>query len=164
MILIILIIKNKLINNIRLMNKILIEEIKKISKIIMKLVQCSSQNCGKLFNKLKKDKETYNKYLKANTEIDIIKKEKLLNEIYKNKLVYEYNNCIIINCKNIYIESLDILEKIINISSHSNEIKINIINILNKIKKIFKFKNLSKKKINEVIINFSLLQSLLKSI
>jgi hypothetical protein len=67
-----------------------------------KLQACSSKNCSDLKMKLMNDKKYIAIDAKYKSEKNEKKKDKLLDTISKNELLYNYNKCILNNCKKIF--------------------------------------------------------------
>jgi len=145
------------------MDKKLNSEMQKMIGVISELSMCSTQKCGESRKKMIENKEIYKQYLQANLEIDIKKKEKLLKEVYKNKLVYDYNHCIFNNCKKMYHDLLKVLESFIGIIKFPKETKMEISKNVKKIKSLLNSKNINDDKINEILTLFIIIQSFLKS-
>ena len=91
------------------------ENVLKLMKTTGELTACYSKNCGVLKIKLMDDKE----YLALNTQYIKMKqskkKDKLLDKLNENEVLYNYNRCILKNCKNIYKNLLNIMK--INLST-----------------------------------------------
>jgi len=130
-------------------------------KLISQISICSSKNCSESKTKMMNDTEIFQKYMKANLEPDVKKKTELLNKIYKNKLVYEYNNCLFKHCSKLYVELINIIEKIINLKQLPKEKKDLLNKLIKEIKKDVKSPKISNEKINRILNNFNILQSLI---
>jgi hypothetical protein len=143
--------------------KLMQDTTNKMFGVIANLSTCSAKKCGDARKKMMENKNVYQQYLIANSEIDIKKKQKLLNDIYKNKLVYDYNNCIFNNCKNMYKDLVKVFKTFIEIAPFSKENKNKINDYLIKIEKILKIKNISNAEINEILKYFIIIQGLIKS-
>ena len=86
------------------------ENVLNLMKKTGELTACYSKNCGILKIKLTDDKE----YVSLNTEYIKMKqskkKDKLLDKLSENEVLYNYNRCILKNCKNIYKNLLNIMK------------------------------------------------------
>lgn len=126
---------------------------------ILNLSMCANKNCMESRQKLMNNKKVYEKLLSANLEMNTAKKEKLLSEIYKNKLVFDYNNCIFTNCKKMYLNLIKFIEKTLNSTPYPKEKKDKINKLIKEIKTIFNDKILTHDKINKILMNFAIIQS-----
>jgi alkyl hydroperoxide reductase subunit AhpF len=90
------------------------ENVLKLMKTTGELTACYSKNCGVLKIKLMDDKD----YVALNTEYKNMKpskkKDKLLDKLNENETLYNYNKCILKNCKNIYKNLLNIMKINVN--------------------------------------------------
>ena len=96
-------------------NKKLNENVSKLMKKTAELATCYSNKCGVLKNKLQEDKDYMSSIIQSITMNKSKKKDKLLDKLSKNELLYNYNKCILKNCKNIYKNLLNIMK--INLST-----------------------------------------------
>lgn len=96
------------------MDKDFSKNINKMLKLSVNMSMCSSKKCEELKIKLAKDKQYLTNYLKYKTEINAQKKEKLLEELSNNELLYKYNKCIIKNCKKISKQLLHSIKLILD--------------------------------------------------
>jgi hypothetical protein len=95
-------------------NKKFNQNISKLMKKTAELATCYSNKCGVLKNKLEEDKDYMTTIIQAITMNKSKKKDKLLDKLSKNELLYNYNKCILKNCKNIYKNLLNIMKININ--------------------------------------------------
>ena len=91
-------------------NKKLNENVSKLMKKTAELATCYSNKCGVLKNKLEEDKDYMSSIIQSITMNKSKKKDKLLDKLSKNELLYNYNKCILKNCKNIYKNLLNIMK------------------------------------------------------
>jgi|694.fasta_scaffold02753_39 hypothetical protein len=96
-------------------NKKFNQNISKLMKKTAELATCYSNKCGVLKNKLEEDKDYMTTIIQAITMNKSKKKDKLLDKLSKNELLYNYNKCILKNCKNIYKNLLNIIKINLNI-------------------------------------------------
>ena len=108
------------------MNKEFPKNINEMMKILFSLMKCSRKNCLEKKKKILADKELVIKYKQAELINDREQKIKVLTELGKNNLLYEYDKCVIKNCKRILIDLIGILKKnmknIPNINSNFNKL------------------------------------------
>ena len=108
------------------MNKEFPKNINEMMKILFSLMKCSRKNCLEKKKKILADKELVIKYKQAELINDREQKIKVLTELGKNNLLYEYDKCVIKNCKRILIDLIGILNKnlknIPNINSNFNKL------------------------------------------
>lgn len=108
------------------MNKEFPKNINEIMNIVFSLMECSRKNCLEKKKKILADKELVIKYKQAELIKDREQKIKVLTELGKNNLLYEYDKCVIKNCKRILIDLIGILKKnmkyIPNINSNFNKL------------------------------------------
>jgi len=88
------------------MDKKAFNDLYKLMRETSKLQTCSSKNCSDLKIKLMNDKYKSEKNEK--------KKDKLLDTISKNELLYNYNKCILNNCKKIFKNFLNVIKVVFN--------------------------------------------------
>jgi hypothetical protein len=152
-----------IINSIirKIMDVKLLNEIK---TLIVSMAMCAFDNCKETRKKINDNLKIENKFKNAMFENNVNKKDKLLTEIYKNKLVYNYNKCIFKNCKIIYDSFLDKIEKIIIIPQFSKTKKEKINKYLKDIKTIFKSKKIDIKTINTIIKNSEMIGKIINKI
>jgi hypothetical protein len=141
-----------------------IKLLNEIKTIIVTMAMCAFDNCKETRKKINDNLKIEDKFKNAMFENDVNKKNKLLTEIYKNKLVYNYNKCIIKNCKIIYNDFLDKIEKIISIPQFPKNKKEQINNYLKDIKTIFKSKKTNIKTINIIIKNSEIIGKIINKI
>lgn len=124
------------------MNKEFPKNINEIMNILFSLMECSRKNCLEKKKKLLADSELVIKYKQAELIKDREQKIKVLTELGKNNLLYEYDKCVIKNCKRILIDLINIFKKnmkyIPNINSNFN-------NLIKDNELILKKKDLTKK-------------------
>ena len=96
-------------------NKKFNQNISKLMKKTAELATCYSNKCGVLKNKLEEDKDYMSSIIQSITMNKSKKKDKLLDKLSKNEMLYNYNKCILENCKKIYKNSLNIMKININI-------------------------------------------------
>ena len=108
------------------MNKEFPKNINEMMNIVFSLMECSKKNCLEKKKKLLADKELVIKYKEAELIKDREQKIKVLTELGKNNLLYEYDKCVIKNCKRILIDLINIFKKnmeyIPNINSKFNKL------------------------------------------
>jgi hypothetical protein len=141
-----------------------IKLLNEIKTLIVTMAMCAFDNCKETRKKINDNLKIENKFKNAMFENDVNKKDELLTEIYKNKLVLNYNKCIIKNCKIIYNDFLNKIEKIINIPQFPKNKKEKINNYLKDIKTIFKSKKTNIKIINTIIKNSELIGKIINKI
>ena len=88
------------------MDKKAFNDLYKLMRETSKLQTCSSKNCSDLKIKLMNDKYKSEKNEK--------KKDKLLDTISKNELLYNYNKCILNNCKKIFKKFFNIIKVVLD--------------------------------------------------
>lgn len=93
------------------MNKEFPKNINEIMNILFSLMECSRKNCLEKKKKLLADSELVIKYKQAELIKDREQKIKVLTELGKNNLLYEYDKCVIKNCKKILIDIINIFKK-----------------------------------------------------
>lgn len=125
------------------MNKDFAKKMDEITKIAFELIKCSNQNCTAQKNKMMANKKAATLYIKYKTESNRENKIKLLDEIYKNKIIYEYNKCMIKNCKTIYNDIIKFLRSLIAIIPHTNPISKELENMITELEKIYNKDNLT---------------------
>jgi hypothetical protein len=89
-------------------------------------------------------------YIKYTTEPNRENKIKLLDEIYKNNIIYKYNKCMIKNCKLIYNDIIKFLRSLNTKTSQDNKINEDIETMISEIEKLYNKKNLTKKDYNKI--------------
>ena len=108
------------------MNKEFPKNINEMMNMLFSLMECSKKNCLEKKKKLLADSELVIKYKQAELIKDREQKIKVLTELGKNNLLYEYDKCVIKNCKRILIDLIGILKKnmknIPNINSNFNKL------------------------------------------
>ena len=108
------------------MNKEFPKNINEMMNMLFSLMECSIKNCLEKKKKLLADSELVIKYKQAELIKDREQKIKVLTELGKNNLLYEYDKCVIKNCKRILIDLIGILNKnlknIPNINSNFNKL------------------------------------------
>ena len=108
------------------MNKEFPKNINEMMNMLFSLMKCSRKNCLEKKKKILADKELVIKYKQAELINDREQKIKVLTELGKNNLLYEYDKCVIKNCKRILIDLIGILNKnlknIPNINSNFNKL------------------------------------------
>ena len=108
------------------MNKEFPKNINEMMNMLFSLMECSIKNCLEKKKKLLADSELVIKYKQAELIKDREQKIKVLTELGKNNLLYEYDKCVIKNCKRILIDLIGILKKnmknIPNINSNFNKL------------------------------------------
>ena len=131
------------------------ENVLNLMKKTGELTACYSKNCGILKIKLTDDKD----YISLNTEYKNMKqskkKDKLLDKLSENEVLYNYNRCILKNCKNIYKNLLNIMKININIL-HKTYPKYKEMNYyISELEKLINVKTLLTKEENKLFIKNS---------
>jgi hypothetical protein len=136
-------------------NKKLNENVSKLMKKTAELATCYSNKCGVLKNKLEEDKDYMSSIIQSITMNKSKKKDKLLDKLSKNELLYNYNKCILKNCKKIYKNLLNILKININIL-HKTYPKYKEMNYyISELEKLINVKTLLTKEENKLFIKNS---------
>jgi hypothetical protein len=117
-------------------------------KILFEISECSKKNCSVEKNKMMTNKKTDELYNKFNAETNNENKIKLLDEIYKNKIIYKYNKCMIKNCKSIYNDIIKFLRSLNTVNTDNNKLNEDIETMISQIEKLYNKKNLTKKDYN----------------
>ena len=76
---------------------------------VFSLMECSHKNCKKQKQDLENDKVLYKKYAELKLETNYKKKIELINELSKNDIMFEYDKCVLVNCKKMFYELMTIL-------------------------------------------------------
>jgi hypothetical protein len=126
------------------MDKEFSEKIGEMMKIMFEISECSKKNCSAEKNKMMANKKTAELYNKYNRETNHENKIKLLNQIYKNNLIYKYNKCVVKHCKKIFNDYINFFRSFISIIPDSNSKRAKLENMITEIEKIFINDNLSK--------------------
>ena len=66
------------------------------------------------------NKKTGPLYIAYTTETDTHKKLKLLNELSKNNIAYQYDKCVVNHCKKIFKDLMKLLRTFISVIPHTN--------------------------------------------
>ena len=131
------------------------ENVLKLMKTTGKLTACYSKKCGVLKIKLMDDKE----YLALNTEYKNMKpsekKDKLLDELSEIEVLYNYNRCILKNCKNIYKNLLNIMKININTLPKTNHEYKEANDIISELEKLMNSKEVFTKEVNKLYLKNS---------
>ena len=136
-------------------NKKLNENISKLMKKTAELATCYSNKCGVLKNKLQEDKDYMSSIIQSITMNKSKKKDKLLDKLSKNEMLYNYNKCILKNCKSIYKNLLNIMKININIL-HKTYPKYKEMNYyISELEKLINVKTLLTKEENKLFIKNS---------
>jgi hypothetical protein len=124
-----------MLNNRRMDKKDALK-IEEMMKIAFSMMACSAKSCSVQKKEIMSNPVTSKLYMEYSLEKDINKKIKLLKQLNKHNIVYEYDACVLKNCK-------DILKSLINIikgnvdkipKTNVNHKKLTtLINMLNKI-------------------------------
>jgi len=130
------------------MNKEFTEKIGQMIKIMFELNECVKKNCSVEKNNIITNKKSAALYLKYTTEQNRENKIKLLDEIYKNKIIYKYNKCMIKNCKSIYNDIIKFLRSLNTVNTDNNKLNEDIETMISEIEKLYNKKNLTKKDYN----------------
>ena len=124
------------------------DKLNDIMKASISLLECSNKNCIEHKKKLMANKELYEKYMAYNKEFDKTKKLQILTDLAKHNIMFEYNKCILKNCKNMYKELMiltsSIFEKIPKTDPNYNKLN----KIFDHYKKIINKHNLTIKDYN----------------
>jgi len=136
-------------------NKKFNQNISKLMKKTAELATCYSNKCGVLKNKLEEDKDYMTTIIQSITMNKSKKKDKLLDKLSKNELLYNYNKCILKNCKSIYKNFLNIMKININIL-HKTHPKYKEMNYyISELEKLINVKTLLTKEENKLFIKNS---------
>ena len=136
-------------------NKKLNENVSKLMKKTAELATCYSNKCGVLKNKLEEDKDYMTTIIQSITMNKSKKKDKLLDKLSKNELLYNYNKCILKNCKSIYKNFLNIMKINLNIL-HKTYPKYKEMNYyISELEKLINVKTLLTKEENKLFIKNS---------
>lgn len=127
------------------MNKEFPKNINEIMNIVFSLMECSRKNCLEKKKKLLADSELVIKYKQAELIKDREQKIKVLTELGKNNLLYEYDKCVIKNCKKILIDIINIFKKNMKYMKYIPNINSNFNNLIKDNELILKKKDLTKK-------------------
>lgn len=141
-----------------------IKLLNEIKTIIVSMAICAFDNCKETRKKINDNLKIEDKFKNAMFENNVNRKDKLLTEIYKNKLVYNYNKCIIKNCKIVYNDFLNKIEKIINIPQFPKNKKEQINSYLKNLKIVFKSNKINIKNINIIIKNSEIIGKIINKI
>jgi hypothetical protein len=119
-------------------------DVYKLMQETSKLQACSSKNCSDLKMKLMNDKKFIAIDAKYKSEKNEKKKDKLLDTISKNELLYNYNKCILNNCKKIFKKFFNIIKVVLNKipKSHPDYDKLH--KMIGELEDFFKLKNMTK--------------------
>lgn len=140
------------------------EKIGEMIKIMVEIVKCSKINCSAQENKMNTNKKTAALVKKYNTEPNNENKIKLINEISKNNLIYEYSKCVVKNCKKIFDDYIKFLKSFINILPDNNPKREKFEKFITELEKIFNSSKLSKSQFKISAKNIAELKSLITSI
>ena len=138
------------------------KELNELMTIALTLIKCSKEKCTTTQQKMMQDKEILKEIIVVNLESNLAKKKNLIEKLNKNKLVYENNKCILNNCLEIYKKLLIIVNTAFTKLPLSIEVKNEGIRLLNNTRKLLATSNIKEKDILKIIINFTLIQELLK--
>ena len=131
------------------------ENVSKLMKKTAELATCYSNKCGVLKNKLEEDKDYMSSIIQSITMNKSKKKDKLLDKLSKNEMLYNYNKCILKNCKSIYKNLLNIMKININIL-HKTYPKYKEMNYyISELEKLINVKTLLTKEENKLFIKNS---------
>jgi uncharacterized protein YqgQ len=135
------------------MSKEFSEKMGEMIKIMFELNECAKKNCSSEKNNIMANKKTAELYIKYTTETNNENKIKLLNQIYKNNIIHDYNKCMIKNCKTIYNDIIKFLRSLNIATSQDNKINEDIETMINEIEKLYNKSNLTKKDYNTISKN-----------
>ena len=131
------------------------ENVLKLMKTTGELTACYSKNCGVLKIKLMDDKE----YLALNTEYKNMKptekKDNLLDKLNENEVLYNYNKCILKNCKNIYKNLLNIMKINLKTLPKTNHEYKEANDIISELEKLMNSKEVFTKEVNKLFLKNS---------
>jgi len=126
------------------MDKEFAKKIGEMMKILFEISECSKKNCSAEKNKMMANKKTAELYNKFNAETNNENKIKLLNQIYKNNLIYKYDKCVVKHCNKIFNNFMKFLRSFISIIPSSNPKRAKLENMITELEKLFINENLSK--------------------
>ena len=136
-------------------NKKFNQNISKLMKKTAELATCYSNKCGVLKNKLEEDKDYMTTIIQSITMNKSKKKDKLLDKLSKNELLYNYNKCILKNCKKIYKNLLNIIKINLNILPKTYPKYKEMIYYISELEKLINSKTLLTKEENKLFIKNS---------
>ena len=136
-------------------NKKFNQNISKLMKKTAELATCYSNKCGVLKNKLQEDKDYMSSIIQSITMNKSKKKDKLLDKLSKNELLYNYNKCILKNCKKIYKNLLNIIKINLNILPKTYPKYKEMIYYISELEKLINSKTLLTKEENKLFIKNS---------
>ena len=139
------------------------KKIGQLMKLSFELIDCSKKNCSKQKKKLMTNKKTGPLYIAYTTETDTHKKLKLLNELSKNNIAYQYDKCVVNHCKKIFKDLMKLLRTFISVIPHTNPKREKLDNMLTKLEKLFTTDKLTKKDYKIYTKNITELMGSLKS-
>ena len=137
------------------MDKKDINDVYKLMQETSKLQACSSKKCSDLKMKLMNDKKYIAINAKYKSEKNEKKKDKLLDTISKNELLYNYNKCILKNCKNIYKNLLNIMKLNLNTLPKTHPKYKDINNFISELEKLMSTKTTLTKEENKLFLKNS---------
>jgi hypothetical protein len=126
------------------MDKKDINDVYKLMQETSKLQACSSKNCTDLKMKLMNDKKYIAINAKYKSEKNEKKKDKLLDTISKNELLYNYNKCVLNNCKKIFKNFLNVIKLVLNKLPKSTPDYDKLHKMIGELDDFFKLKNITK--------------------
>jgi isocitrate/isopropylmalate dehydrogenase len=110
-------------------------QLNKILKVAFEIMNCSKKHCLEKRDKIMNNKETAALFMQYNAEKNTNKKIKLLAKLNEdNNIIYEYDKCVFMNCKNGMKDLMTIFKKHVEEipKTHPNYKKLhNIVNSLN---------------------------------
>jgi hypothetical protein len=126
------------------MDKKAFNDVYKLMQETSKLQACSSKKCSDLKMKLMNDKKYIAINAKYKSEKNEKKKDKLLDTISKNELLYNYNKCILNNCKKIFKNFLNVIKLVLNKLPKSTPDYDKLHKMIGELEDFFKLKNITK--------------------
>lgn len=126
------------------MNKQL-ELITDIMSSVILLAKCSKTNCLEQKKRLEANKILFEKYKNVKNEPNKQKRDKIINELHKDNIIYEYDKCIIKHCKKMYLDIIIIIKKYVNALPPNNPARIKLNTIFIELDKLLNKPNLTKK-------------------
>lgn len=130
---------------------------------MMLLAKCSKDNCLEQKKRLESNKILFEKYKHVKNEPDKQKRNKIINELHKDNIIYEYDKCIIKNCKKMYKDIITIIQKYVDSLPHNNPRHLKINTILKELDKLINKPNFTKKEYVKFLIYSSDLMDNLKN-
>ena len=145
------------------MDKKQTKEIQDMMNITLSLMNCSKDKCMIQKNEILKNMDIVKKYAKLNYITDKNEITKIVNQLGKNNIVFEYEKCVFNNCKKILKNLINMLQLFVvtNLPETDKKYK-KITTLLNKLSIIINKKEYTIKDNNEFIKNNILLMNEMK--